>query len=125
MCLAHHELESRFIVAISIGAVHKLLITGSVQSHLFLFIPTGCVSAVVDQSVRHTCTATLGGFLTWVTLAEKAAHQIEEWMAQLRHQASTCSKTITLMMTTMMMTMTVTTIVTDHNMLAIQFALTM
>ncbi len=118
MCLAHHELESRFIVAISIGAVHKLLITGSVQSHLFLFIPTGCVSAVVDQSVRHTCTATLGGFLTWVTLAEKAAHQIAEWMALLQHQASTCINiTILMMMKMMITTITVTTITIDHNML--------
>lgn len=79
----------------------------------------------MQQSERHTHTANLGGFLTWVTLAEKADQQTEEWMAQLQHQASTCSNTTILMMMQMMMTITVTTIITDHNMLGIQFALTL
>ncbi len=55
-----------------------------------------------------------------MTLAEKAAQQIEEWMAQLQHPASTCSnRSKTVMMIQMMMSAVVilanviTTIITD------------
>ncbi len=77
------------------------------------------------QSLHHTHDAKQEKFLTWVTLAEKVAQQIAEWMAQLQHQASTCINTTMFMLMKMMITaIRATTITTDHNMLGIQFTLT-
>ncbi len=81
------------------------------------------------RSLHHSHNAKPGDFLTWATLAEKAAQQTEEWMAQLQHQASTCSNIIIIMIKMMMITIViiliiiVRTIITD--MLGIQIALTL